>query len=290
MKNSSRTIMAVIAALVGLFFVFINPGLVDDTVNKLLMGMTDAGTSPMKSVPALRMFLSSTWRGLVVVAGVVLIVSAYALYLGKKWAFPLSLVCLSIAPIGSFYIGLLYMVKTGSFPPAWIAFVLGLLAFWAMLLLEENESKLKIALFVSLTLLGMIGTQAFAFAEHGLRGILPDLTSSVTDSTVGVLRYSGPIMGMIVVLLLITIWLLAARKEAGWWLGLVVGLSMAIGAYPVHFARPKASMALPGSTDPSIFTSTYFLGGTLGIILVVVLLIPFFKNQLMLNPEAESAE
>jgi hypothetical protein len=56
---------------------------------------------------------------------------------------------------------------------------------------------------------------------------------------------------------------------------------MAVGAFPVHFARPKASMALPGTAEPSIFTSTYFLGGMLGVLLVVVLLIPFFKNQFM---------
>jgi len=277
MKDSSRTIKAAIAGLVGLFLVFINPKLVDATVNKLLMGMTEGGTVAMKSVPALRMYVSSGWRGLEVVAGVVLIAMALAFTMGKKWAFPVSMVALAIVPVGSFYTGLPFMVKTKSLPPAWIAFIIGLLAFWALLFLEKTEKKW--AFFVPLTLLGMIGTQAFAFAEHGLRGIFPDLTATVTDPTLGILRYSGPIMIILVPMLLVAIYKFSAGKESGWWLSLVVGFSMAVAAYPVHFARPKASMALPGSATPSIFTSTYFLGATLGVILVVVLLLPFVKSQ-----------
>ncbi|OQY27636.1 MAG: hypothetical protein B6243_12835 [Anaerolineaceae bacterium 4572_5.2] len=72
---------------------------------------------------------------------------------------------------------------------------------------------------------------------------------------------------------------------------MVVGAGMAVAAYPVHFARPKASFSLAGTEafaegakvvgagTPSIFTSVYFLGGTLGALLVIVMLIPFFKNQ-----------
>ena len=146
-----------------------------------------------------------------------------------------------------------------------------------MLFLEKKEKPM--AFFVPLTLLGMIGTQAFAFAEHGLRGILPDLTATVTDPTLGILRYSGPIMVLLVPMLLFAIYKLSADKEAGWWLSLIVGFSMAVAAFPVHFARPKASMALPGTVEASIFTSTYFLGGTLGVLLVIVMLIPYFKNQ-----------
>jgi hypothetical protein len=277
MKDSSRTIKAAITGLSGLFLVFINPGLVDATVNKLLMGMTENGTVAMGSVPALRMYVSSTWRGVEVVAGVVLLAAAIAFYMGRQWAFPVSMTALAIVPIGSFYTGLLFMVKTKSLPPAWIAFIVCLLAFWVMLFLEKKEKPW--AFFVPLTLLGMIGTQSFAFAEHGLRGIFPDLTASVTDPTIGILRYSGPIMGILILLILSAIYELAAGKESGWWLSLIVGFSMAIAAYPVHFARPKASMAMPGTAAPSIFTSTYFLGGTLGVILLIVMLIPYFKDQ-----------
>ncbi len=284
MKNSNRTIMAVIVVLVGLFLIFMASGMIDATQDKLLGKMTEGGTLEMGAIPSLRMYISSTWRSVEVVAGVVLVVTAYALYLGKKWAFPVALISLGTLPIGSFYISLAYMVKTKSYAPAMTTFIVGLLAFWALIILGK-QGKERWALFVPLTLMGMIGTQAFSFAEHGLRGLYEaGKTASIADPTVAILRYSGPIMGMVVIMLFVAIYQMAANKESGWWLGLVIGLSMAVGAIPVHFARPKASMSLPGA-EATIFNSTYLLGGILGLILVVVLLVPFFKNQLMSETE-----
>ncbi len=278
MKDSSRTIMAVIAVLVGLMLVFMASGMIDATQDKLLNNMTEGATIEMGAIPSLRMYVSSTWRGVEVVAGVVLLVSAYALMQGKKWAFPVALTSMATLPIGSFYISLAYLVKTKSYAPAFTTFIVGLLAFWAFIFLTKS-GKEAWGLFVPLTLLGMMGTQAFSFAEHGLRGLWgAGKTASITDPSVAILRFSGPIMAMVVAMIFVVIFKLASGKESGWWLGLVTGLSMAIGAIPVHFARPKASMSMPGA-EASIFNSTYLLGGVLGLILVVVLLVPYFKNQ-----------
>ncbi len=299
MKNSSRLAQAIIALLSGLFAIFINPGMVDKTVNMFLMGMTKKGTVPMGAVPALRLFVSFTWRGVEVFAGIALLFAAYGFLKEKKWAFPLALVSLATMPIGSFYTSSFagYMVRKHAYAPSFTAFIVGLVAFWLLIILEKRGKEMW-GMFVPLTLLGMIGTQAFAFSEHGLRGIFQNggiqagLTTSITDPSVGILRYSGPIMAMVLVTLFIAIYQIAAQKELGWWLAMLAGLGMAIAAIPVHFARPKASFSLAGSSafaegqavkaagNPSIFTSVYFLGGMLGILLVIVLLIPFFRDQL----------
>jgi len=296
MENSSRTIrtiQATIVALVGLFLIFINPNLVTGTVNKFLKGMTEGATAPMNPVASLRMYVSFGWLGITVMAGVVLLVVAYAFLKDKKWAFPVALVSLATLPIGSFYVSSFagYMVRKKVFAPSFTAFIVGLLAFWALIILAKKGKEMW-AMFVPLTLLGMIGTQAFAFSEHGLRGLYQaGKTVSITDPAVGILRYSQPIMFIVLITLFWAIYQLASKKEAGWWLSLVVGAGMAAAAYPVHFARPKASFSLAGSNafaegakvvgagTPSIFTSVYFLGGTLGALLVIVMLIPFFKNQ-----------
>jgi hypothetical protein len=278
MNSTNRTITLIILILVGLILLFMASGMVDATQDKLLNKMTKGATIEMGAVPSLRMYVSSTWRGVEVVAGIILLVSALALTQKKKWVFPVALTSLAALPIGSFYISLAYMVKTRAFAPAFTLFIVGLLAFWALIFLFK-KGKEAWTLFVPLTLLGMIGTQAFAFAEHGLRGLYTaGKTASITDPAVAILRYSGPIMGIVVILLFAAIYLLAAGKESGWWIALVAGLSMAWGAIPVHLARPKASMTLPGAT-PSIFNSTYLLGGVLGIILVIVLFLPYIKNQ-----------
>jgi hypothetical protein len=304
MKSTSRFIQAVIALLSGLFAIVINPGLVDVTVNKFLMGMTEKGTAPMGAVPALRLFVSFTWRGVEVFAGIALLLAAYGFIKNRKWAFPMALVSLATMPIGSFYISSFagYMVRKHTYAPSFTAFIVGLLAFWLLIILEKKGKEMW-ALMVPLTLLGMIGTQAFAFSEHGLRGLFQaGLTASIQDPSVGILRYSGPIMAMVLLTLFAAIYYIAAQKKLGWWLGLVVGLGMAIAAIPVHFARPKASFSLAGSSafaegaavkgaaTPSIFTSVYFLGGMLGLLLVVVLLIPFFKNRLLLQIQEDSVE
>ena len=309
MNNSKRMLQAIIAFLSGLFAIFINPRLVDVTVNKFLMGMTKKGSIPMPAAPALRLFVSFTWRGVEVMAGIALILAAYGFIKNKKWAFPVALVSLATMPIGSFYTSSFagYMVKNHTFAPSFTAFIVGLLAFWLLIVLEKRGKEMW-GMIIPLTLLGMIGTQAFAFSEHGLRGIFQaggfqaGLTASIKDPSVGILRYSGPIMAMVLLTIFLAIYYIAAQKEKGWWLAMMAGIGMAVGAIPVHFARPKASFSLAGASafaegpgvkaagTPSIFTSVYFLGGMLGVLLVIVLLIPFFKNQLLSQSEEAAIE
>ncbi|MBT4420307.1 MAG: hypothetical protein HOC81_08860 [Candidatus Marinimicrobia bacterium] len=161
----------------------------------------------------------------------------------------------------------------------------------ATLVSDSINNKDLWATFVPLTLLGMFGTQTFAFAEHGLRGLyLGGKTASIIDPTIGILRYSQPIMFIVLITIFIAIYKIAARKESGWWFSMVAGLGMAVAAFPVHFARPKASFSVAGADafakgakvvgagTPSVFTSVYFLGGLLGVIFIVVMLTPYFKN------------
>lgn len=64
-------------------------------------------------------------------------------------------------------------------------------------------------------------------------------------------------------------------------MALLTGLMMVFGAFPAHYARPLVASLVPADTlAPSIFTSTYWMAGAQGVILVVLLLIPFFKERL----------
>lgn len=291
-QSTVRKIQAAIALTVGMFLIFINPGLVTKTVNMFLKGMTKGATMPMNPVAYLRLKVSFGWLGITVVAGIILLLVAYAFLKDKKWAFPVALVSLATLPIGSFYVSSFagYMVRKHAFAPSFTAFIVGLVAFWALIVLEKKGKDLW-PTFVPLTLLGMFGTQVFAFSEHGLRGLfMGGKTASIIDPSIGILRFSQPIMVISLIFIFLAIYNLAAKKEAGWWFGIVAGLSMAVAAFSVHFARPKASFSVAGADafakgakvvgagTPSIFTSVYFLGGLLGTIFVIVLLVPYFKN------------
>ena len=292
-SSTNQKIQAGVALLASIFLLFINPNLVTKTVNMFLKGMTKGATMPMNPVVYLRSQVSFGWLGITVIAGIVLLLVAYAFLKNKKWAYPVALVSLATLPIGSFYVSSFagYMVRKGAFAPSFTAFIVGLLAFWAIIVLEEKKGKDLWATFVPLTLLGMFGTQVFAFSEHGLRGLyMGGKTAAILDPSIGILRFSQPIMFISLILIFFAIYNLAAKKEIGWWIGIVAGLSSAVAAFSVHFARPKASFSVQGQDafakgakvmgtgTPSMFTSVYFLGGLLATIFVVVLLIPYFKN------------
>ena len=66
--------------------------------------------------------------------------------------------------------------------------------------------------------------------------------------------------------LILAILFLGLRKKAGWYLALIGGLTTMVTNFWIHFVRGT--------------TSDYILGGSLGLIIVVLALIPAFKQRL----------
>ncbi len=276
--QTARTIMAIVAVVVGLYFVFLAPAQLDNTQFTLIWKQTKQGTT-FGPGPLSRLYLGTLLRGAIIMAGLALIAIAYELYKGKKWARPFALTMLAVAPIGAFFVGLGYLENIGGFPPAWAVFIIGLLAFWAILLLEPNDKQTKIAQFVVITLVGMLGTQAFTLAPHTYRLMAQDYGKAIKVPEVNILLHSGPIMLILIFLCWFAIPQLAEGKEKGWWMALISGLSIAVAGFPVHVLRPTASLVPEGTLAASPFTSTYFMAALQGVILVIILLIPYFKKQ-----------
>jgi hypothetical protein len=59
--------------------------------------------------------------------------------------------------------------------------------------------------------------------------------------------------------------------KAGWYLAIIGGAATMIGNYGAH-------IAMPGPTND------YLVGGSIGLIIVVLMLIPAFKNNLFDQP------
>jgi len=282
MKESNRTIltvMAAIAALMGLYLVFIAPGLFDSTMDQLILKQSKQATN-LTAGPLSRLYIGSLYSGIEMLAGLALIVISPAIYKAKKWAWSLAMLLLSIPAMVNGYVGLGWLENLKMFPPAYTTFFLSLIAFWAMLLLKENDGKTKISMFLVFTLLGMLGAQAFMLYPHAVRVILKDPAAALLDPTAAILRRTGPLMFIVFISSALAILKLAQRKESGWYLALLSGLVMAIGAFPVHYLRPTASLVPADTLAPSVFTSAYWMAGAQGVILVVLLLIPFFKDRL----------
>lgn len=279
--QNRNLIMAGIALIVGLYLVFVAPGFFDVTMNKLILQQTKQGTN-MSAGPMSRLYVGALYSGIEMLVGLALVAISAALYYGKKWSWSLALVLLSIPTMANGYIGLGWLENLKMFPPAYVTFFLCLVAFWALILFEDYDKKVKNAMFWILTLVGMLGTQGFMLFPHALRVILKDPSQALLDPAVAVLGRTGPLMFLVFIFAGLTIWQLSQRKEVGWYLALLTGLMMAIGAFPAHYMRPLVASLVPANTAaPSIFTSTYWMAGAQGVLLVVLLLVPGIKKLLV---------
>jgi len=283
MKDNNRSnlsVMAAIALVMGLYLVFVAPGFFDTTMDTLILKQSKQATA-ITAGHLSRFYVGSIYSGIEMLVGLALIAISAALYKGKKWAWSMTMLLLSIPSMVNGYIGLGWLENLKRFPPAYITFFLALIAFWVMLFLKENDKKTKNATFWVFTLLGMLGAQGFMLFPHALRVILKSPADALLDPAAAVLRRTGPIMFLVVIFAALAIWKLAQRKESGWYMALLTGLMMVFGAFPAHYARPLVASLVPkGSLAASIFTSTYWMAGLQGIILVVLLMLPAFKSAL----------
>ena len=279
-KQSNWTTMAILALLMGLFIVFIAPGLFDTTMDTLILKQSKQATA-ITAGHLSRFYVGSIYSGIEMLVGLALIAISVALYASKKWAWPVAMLLLSIPAIANGYIGLGWLENLKKFPPAYITFFLSLAAFWAFIFLKENDKKTKNATFWVFTLLGMLGSQGFMLFPHALRVILKSPADALLNPANSVLRRTGPIMFLVVIFSVLAIWKLSERKESGWYLALMTAAMMVIGAFPAHYARPLVASLVPKNTAAaSVFTSTYWMAGLQGIILIVLLLLPAFKSAL----------
>ncbi|NQS92346.1 MAG: hypothetical protein HQ574_08045 [Chloroflexi bacterium] len=280
-KKTNWTIMAIIVLLLGLFIVFIAPGLFDTTMEQLILKQTKQATD-INAGHLSRLYVGSVYSGVEMLVGLALIAISTALLAGKKWAWPVAVGLLSIPAMVNGYIGLGWLENLKLFPPAYITFFLSLAAFWAMIFLKENDKKVKNIMFWVFTLLGMLGAQGFMLFPHALRVILKSPADALLNPANAVLLRTGPIMFLVVVLAGLAIWKLSQREESGWYLALLTGAMMVIGSFPAHYARPLVASLVPkGTLAASVFTSTYWMAGLQGIILLVLLLIPTIKPLLV---------
>ena len=99
-KKNNWTTMAIIALLMGLFIVFVAPGLFDTTMDTLILKQTKQATK-ISAGPLSRFYVGSIYSGIEMLAGLALIAISFALYAGKKWAWSVAMLLLSIPAIAN---------------------------------------------------------------------------------------------------------------------------------------------------------------------------------------------
>ena len=271
-SKSNRKILAILALVFGLYTITIGSVLIQinldsliNTVIPLSLIDPDLATGPM---------YSSIWvnaiRGIGVVASITLVIIVYPFWKGESWAWPIAISCISLPTIYSVLINLPYMVQVGFPPPALPNLLFGLITYWVFLLLKKGDIREKIPRITVLTLLGFVAGHINVLIMHGIKGLVDTgFGIEILDPMNSIYGFEVPLNFLAIIMCIVAIPLLADRKPAGWWLALIAGTTVAVANLPTHLIR--------------MVTFDFLVAGILGLLLVIWLLIPSFRKNLIGN-------
>jgi hypothetical protein len=278
-----RLLLAILAVVVGLFMVAIAPFLIQTSLERVISALVivSAGKPAYASGILLFSYAFPLYRGLIFIGGIALILLARPIRQAKDWSFPAALLAAAFPSAGGMFMFMPYVSFVDGFPLPLVVSFVGLIFFWSFILLRKVDKWLKWGQFLALTFAGMLTTHAFIVGTGNLRMLLTRPEKPMYNGLgEWVLAWSQPIQWICVVLLFIAIYLLAARKFAGWWLALVSVTSLVAIDIPMQVIRLTM-------TDSTALDYSYGLPVIIG--LLFVLLFPKFK-QALIRAEVEPKE
>ena len=266
-----RLYLAVVMAVFGLFVVIGAPFLIQGSLDAILLRVVPK--IPKEPNMMMTAILLPTFflimRGIDFVAGVTLIVIAYPFWKGKRWTWAIALLAISLPTLFGVLTSLPHIVQYNRPPAAGLILLFGLIVYELVLLLRKSDKVTKWARFFMFTLLGVTAGHINVLVLHSLKEtIVREGRPYFTDIMTTVYGFEGPINFVAMIFCILAIPLLASKshKIAGWYLALIAGVSVMLANYPTHIIRMQ--------------TSDFFVGGSLGLGLVVVALIPAFRKAL----------
>jgi len=118
-QQKNRTIMSVVAILVGLLMVGVIPFIVQTALERVLTDLTihiEAGNPAFSSGLKLFDLFYPVWRAIIFVAGIALIVISQAIRKGEEWTYPVGMALLALPAIGGMFMFLPYISWVEGFP------------------------------------------------------------------------------------------------------------------------------------------------------------------------------
>jgi hypothetical protein len=278
MKNTPKNVrlaLAVLAVIAGLFMVAIAPFLIQTSMERVVSALITVSADKPAYASGIMLFSFAfpLCRGLIFVGGIALILLTGPIYQGKEWSYPAGLLAAAFPSAGGMFMCMPYVSFVKGFPLPMAVSLVGLVFFWALILLRKVDKWLKWGQFLASTFSGMLATHAFIVGIGNLRMLLTRLEKPMYAGLgMWVLSWSQPVQWICVLLLFIAIYQMAARKYSGWWLALVAVTSLVAMDIPMQIIRLTM-------TDSTALDYTYGLPVAIG--LLFVLLFPKFKAALV---------
>ncbi len=278
-SQSKRSILAILAVIVGLFMIMIAPFLIQTSLERVVteLQIVSAEKPAYASGIPLFSYAFPLYRGLIFIGGFALLLLARPIYRGEEWTFPVALLASAFPSAGGMFMFMPYVSFVDGFPIPMAVSIVGLIFFWSLILLRNVDKWVKWGQFLALTFAGMLTTHAFIVGIGNLRTLMTRPEKPMYNGLgTWVLAWSQPIQWICVILLFIAIYQIAARKYSGWWLALVSVTSLTAIDVPMQIIRLTM-------TDSTALDYTYGMPVMLGMF--IVLLMPKFKNALIHEEE-----
>jgi len=269
--QKNRTIMSVIAVVIGLLMAYLIPFLTQISLERVLVNLMahiDAGNPAFTSGLTLFDFFYPVWRAVIFVAGAALIVISGEIKKGTEWTYPLSMALLSLPAIGGMFMFLPYVSWVDGFPLPLSIAAIGLTGYFSFIFLRKAELSEKFTRFGALTFLGMLSTHAFTIGIGAQRTMWTrPMHPLYKDFTWWLFNWVGEANWVAVILIFLSIPLLAVGKKKGWWFAVVGAVAILMINVPTQFIRTK--------------TLDYLYGALLAAGTLIFMFVPYFKTRLL---------
>ena len=269
--QKNRTIMSIIAVVIGLLMAYLIPFLVQTSLERVLVNLMahiDAGNPTFTSGLKLFDFFYPVWRAVIFVAGAALIIISGEIRKGTEWTYPLAIALFALPSIGGMFMFLPYISFVDGFPlPLTISWI-GLAGYFSFILLRKAELPVKLTRLGALTFLGMLSTHAFTIGIGAQRTMWTRPGHPLyPDFTWWLFNWVGEANWVAVILIFGAIPLLALGKKKGWWFAVTGSIAILMINIPTQFIRTK--------------TLDYLYGALLAAGVLVFMFVPYLKKHLL---------
>ena len=264
--------MALVAAIAGVLSFTVLPFLSARVMTAVLEGaavkIPASGNPLIATAPRIVIAFFPVWGGLSIAAGIALLLVAWAIYKGEAWARPAAVGLLAIPSItGAYYSGPVMFFGKCALPIFIIVALLGLVAYFTILLWGKASAGEKTAKFFVFLLLGVTAAWSFSNGGSSLRMFWarPEyypLDASNTGFIMGV-----PVIWTGVLATIASIPLLANKMRAGWRLA-VVGVGIILMGNLMLFVTHTG-------------TKEFMIGMIMAVVSLTLLIVPSIGRKLI---------
>jgi hypothetical protein len=251
-SSNSGLVPAIVAGLAGVLCFTLVPVLVMRAMDAVLRGAAvkiEASGNPLiASAPKIVIGFFPVWGGLTVAAGVALLLVAWAIYQGEKWAVPTAIGLLAVPSItGAYFSGPIMFFAKSNMPIFLVIALIGLIPYFFLLLSGKGSPAEKTGRFFLFLMLGVTAAWSFSNGGSSLRQFWarPEPMNILDSGNLGFLM-GFPVVWIGVGSVVVSIPILAAHKRLGYRLGSVGLMIILVGSAILFIAHPGTGEFMAG--------------------------------------------